>query len=208
MCCLKKTYRKSQILHPSSVTFGCNRSRIQPGTGSSLISWKRPRKRFKQCAKLVGSPHGMSILHRWFIQHELKTCHVELTSFCCFLRSTSTEAYSQLEDLVPEIAASCKQLFLDASVHYFVCSGNGGDKVKYLADILVKFLMKLEREHSAPANDEILNEGVNWWLCGQPGSTPSEQCCPGTCQLWLWQSWLCRRWQTTRVVWEGGNSAW
>ena len=35
----------------------------------------------------------------------------------------------------------------------------------------VKFLMELEREHSAPANDEIPSEGVNWWQCGKPGST-------------------------------------
>ena len=31
----------------------------------------------------------------------------------------------------------------------------------------------LEREHSAPANDEILSEGVNQWQCGKPGSTPT-----------------------------------
>ena len=30
----------------------------------------------------------------------------------------------------------------------------------------------LEQEHSAPANDEILSEGVNWWQCRKPGSTP------------------------------------
>ena len=42
--------------------------------------------------------------------------------------------------------------------------------------MLVKFLMELE--HSAPVNDKILNEGVNWWQCGQPGSIPTRTVLP------------------------------
>ena len=37
---------------------------------------------------------------------------------------------------------------------------------------------ELEREHSAPANDEILSEGFNWWQCQQPGSTPTQTVLP------------------------------
>ena len=35
-----------------------------------------------------------------------------------------------------------------------------------------------EQEHSAPANDEILSEGVNWWQRRQPGSTPTRTVLP------------------------------
>ena len=44
----------------------------------------------------------------------------------------------------------------------------------------VKFLMVLEREHSAPANDEIPSERVNWRQCGKsgPGSTPTRTTLP------------------------------
>ena len=42
----------------------------------------------------------------------------------------------------------------------------------------VEFLIKLEREHSAPANDEIPSEGVNWWQCEKPGSTPTRPVLP------------------------------
>ena len=129
MCYQKNIYRKSKILHPSLATFGCNRSRIQPGFGSSLISWKRPRMHFvrspppmrnasvfhQERASYTGDLHG----------HELKTCHVGLISCCCFLHFTSTQAYSP--DPVPENAAYCQELFLDASICYFVWSGNGSD---------------------------------------------------------------------------------
>ena len=42
----------------------------------------------------------------------------------------------------------------------------------------VKFLMELEREHSAPANDDIPSEEVNWWQCGKPGSTSTRTVLP------------------------------
>ena len=41
--------------------------------------------------------------------------------------------------------------------------------------------MDLELEHSAPANDEpseVPIEGVNWWQCGKPGSTPTQTVLP------------------------------
>ena len=47
------------------------------------------------------------------------------------------------------------------------------NKAKFLADMRVKFLMELEGEHSAPAHYEIPSDGINWWQCGKPGSTPT-----------------------------------
>ena len=38
--------RKSKILHPHSMTFGCNCSRIFLGSGSFLMSWRRSRMSF------------------------------------------------------------------------------------------------------------------------------------------------------------------
>ena len=69
---------------------------------------------------------------------------MELISCCCCL--TSTQAYSQ--DPVPKNAAYSQPLFLDASVSYFVWSGNSCDKAKYLAD------------------------KIKWWQCGKPWLTP------------------------------------
>ena len=48
MCCPKKTSRKSQILHFSSLNFGCSHLRILSWvwsgySGPLLICWKRPR---------------------------------------------------------------------------------------------------------------------------------------------------------------------
>ena len=71
------------------VTFGCNRSQIQSGSGFSLICWKRPRK----CFEGFPLPRPMScqlknglVLHQewasctgdWYT-HELKTFRVELS---------------------------------------------------------------------------------------------------------------------------------
>ena len=42
----------------------------------------------------------------------------------------------------------------------------------------VKSLMELEREDSAPTNDEIPIEGVIWWQCGKPGSTTTRTVLP------------------------------
>ena len=67
----KKIFRKAKILHPSSVTFGCNCPRIQPGSGSSLIGLKKTKDVFRsfpptngECTtgKLVGLQPGKSIL--------------------------------------------------------------------------------------------------------------------------------------------------
>ena len=60
--------------------------------------------------------------------------------------------------------------------------------------ICVKFLMELEWEHSAPTNDEIPSEGVDWWQCGKPGSTPTQTVLPIVAVAKL-----------TRVVREGGD---
>ena len=121
MCCLKKTYRKSKIHHPSSVTFGCNRSRIQPGSCSSLISWKRPSMCFVCFPLPMRNAPCSSVFHQErasctgdLYEHELRTCYVELTSCCCFLHSKSTQAYSQ--DPVPENTAYCQPLILDATL--------------------------------------------------------------------------------------------
>ena len=97
----------------------------------------------------------------------------------------------------------CCILPTDASVRYFVWSWNCCHKAKYLEDMRVKFLMALVREHSAPANNEILSEGVIGGNVENLDQHLHEQCCP----LWQWQSLLCQRWRTTRVVREGGNSA-
>ena len=114
MCCLKKTSRKSKSLHLSSVTFGINHLRIQPGSGSSLMSWKRlgPRMWFACFPLLMRNVPSSSVFHQKrasctgdLYEHELKTCHVELTSCCCCLHSTSNQAYSQ--DPVPKNAADC-----------------------------------------------------------------------------------------------------
>ena len=90
MCSPKKRSRKSKILHPESpVTFGCNRSQIQSGSGFSLICWKRPR----MCFEGFPLPRPMScqlknglVFHQewasctgdWYT-HELKTFRVELS---------------------------------------------------------------------------------------------------------------------------------
>ena len=63
MCCLKKTYRKFKIFHPSSVRFGYNRPRIQPGSGSSLISWKRPRMCFVRFPLPMRNALSSSVFH-------------------------------------------------------------------------------------------------------------------------------------------------
>ena len=54
--------------------------------------------------------------------------------------------------------------------------------------------MELEWEHSAPTNDEIPSEGVDWWQCGKPGSTPTQTVLPIVAVAKL-----------TRVVREGGD---
>ena len=99
MCCLKNTYRKSKILHPSSVEFGYNCSRIRPGSGSSLISWIRPRMRFVRFPlPMRNAPSSsQSVFHQErasctgdLYTHELKTCNVELT--CCWLPGSSGRA--------------------------------------------------------------------------------------------------------------------
>ena len=90
MCCVKKTYRKFKILHPSSVTFCCNHSRIQhtwllshklkTETKDVFLSFPPTNE---ECAKLVGLPQERSSCTGDLYAHELKTCPVELTSCYC-----------------------------------------------------------------------------------------------------------------------------
>ena len=127
MCCQKKTYRKSKILHPSSVTFkfGWNRSRIQPCSGSSLISWKD-----QGCVSFV------SLYHSEMRQARRSSNRKEHPAQVIYMRidwkfmmwnwqaavvfsaqhPLKSQAYSQ--DLDPENAAYCpaNRSFWDASV--------------------------------------------------------------------------------------------
>ena len=63
-----------------------------------------------------------------------------------------------------------------------------------------KFLMKFDRENSAPANDEILSKGLTGGNMGNLDQHQHEQCCP----LLSWQSWSCQTRRTNRIVQEGG----
>ena len=64
ICCLKKTYRKSKILNLSSTaTFCCNCSWIVPWSGSSLISWKRPRMCFVRFPLPMRNALSSSVFH-------------------------------------------------------------------------------------------------------------------------------------------------
>ena len=87
----KKSSRKSDR---SFVTFCCNRSRIQPVPGSSLICWKKPRVCFTSfplpMARQIRNGPSSLVFHQQrafctgvLYTHGLKTGHVELTSCCC-----------------------------------------------------------------------------------------------------------------------------
>ena len=106
MCCLKKTYRKSRILHPPSPAPRWHLAAIAQEFNQDVATLSLAEKNkdvfrlfpptYKECAKLVGFPPRQSIL-QWtctgdLYTHELKTCHVKLTSCCCCLHSKSTHA--------------------------------------------------------------------------------------------------------------------
>ena len=112
----------------------------------------------EECAKLVGLPPGKSILRRWFI--------------CAWIENLSCGTdklllFSPLNIHSSLLSRSCprKCCILPTAVSGCFCSLLCliWKRRRYLADMLVKFLIELEREHSAPANEEILSEGVNWW---------------------------------------------
>ena len=61
------------------------------------------------------------------------------------------------QDPVPENAAHCHPLCLDASITSLSDPETAADKAKYLADMHDVLLMELEREHSATDKQSEIN---------------------------------------------------